>query len=93
MAELKHRLAQARQALYIYYTAPQELSFKSLRTGFGIFAIGLAITLYSNAYLTPSLKQEICVLIGLIICGVGFLFAMRAYVRIVISRIVLFFSK
>jgi hypothetical membrane protein len=92
MAELRRRLKQAREALYIYYSAPQEQSFKTLRNGFVVFGIGLAITLFSNAYLEATAKQELLVLSGLIICGIGFFIAMRAYMRLVISRIVLFFS-
>lgn len=92
MADLKQRLRQARRALYIYYTAPQELSFRSLRNGFVVFGVGLALILFSNTYLEPSLHQELQILAGLVICGIGFLISMRAYVRLVISRVVLFFS-
>lgn len=80
-------------ALYKHYTAPQLVQFKSLRNGFILFAFGLAAVLIANNQLESSLQQELIVLFGLIIGGLGFVLAMMAYVRIVISRIVSFLNK
>lgn len=75
-----------------HYTAPQLPMFKRLRNGFVIFALGLICIFVANVRLSPSLQQEVVVLIGLSLCGIGFIVAMLAYIRIVISRIVSFFS-
>ena len=86
-------LKLCRTALYKHYTAPLAAQFKSLRTGFIVFAVGLATVLISNSSLTPSLEQELAVGLGLIVGGIGFVLAMMAYIRIVISRIIIFISK
>ena len=86
-------LALWRTALYHHYTAPIQVQFKSLKFGFIFFAIGLGSILFANASMPPSLKQELIVAFGLIIGGLGFFLAMKAYIRIVISRLVIFFQK
>lgn len=93
ITDINSKLIRVRRAVLAYYTAPQAQQFKSLRNGFVLFAMGLATVLITNSSIPPSLEQEIVILLGLILGGIGFLLAIRAYVRIVISRIVAFFSK
>lgn len=92
-ARTKSKLSTLRSALYLHYSAPLATQFKSLRNGFILFGFGLAVILIANTSLEPSLQQELVVLAGLIIGGLGFLIAMKTYIRIVISRLVIFFSK
>lgn len=92
-APVSKKLRLWRLALYKHYTAPQKTLFKALRNGFVLFAFGLATVLIANYELEASLTQEFVVLLGLIIGGLGFLLAMMAYIRIVISRIVMFLDK
>ena len=82
-----------RLALKSHYTAPLEKSFKQFRTGVILFGVGLAIIFVANTNVEPSAKQEIYILLGLILTGSGFIIAMLAQIRMLISRIVIFFEK
>jgi len=86
-------LAQLKATLYAHYSSPQQPTFKTLRNGFIYFAVGLLAIYIANTNIPPSLQQELLTLAGLVACGAGFLIAMTAYIRLVISRFVLFFSK
>lgn len=80
-------------ALWRYYSAPQLSLFFNLRNGFIYFAVGLVSVYMANINMPPSLTQECIVLAGILFCALGFFIAMKAYIRIVISRFVLFFSR
>lgn len=81
------------QALITHYTAPWEQTFKQFRLGVITFGLGLALIFIAHNQLPPSLKQELIVLLGLIIVGLGFFIAMLAQVRLLISRILAFIWK
>ena len=80
-------------ALLIHYSAPQQLIFRQFRNGAIYFAVGLGTVLMANAYLPPSVKQEWIVLFGLIMGGCGFVMAMLAQMRLLISRVVQFYRR
>jgi hypothetical protein len=79
--------------LYDYYTAPQHETYKRLRNGFIYFSVGLITIYIASTAIEPSLKQELFVLAGMLLGGLGFFIAILAYIRIVISRILSFFKK
>lgn len=68
-------------------------TFRRFRNGLIYFTVGLMIIYMGQQTLTPSLKQEWITLAGLVLATVGFLMAMLAHIRMVISRIVRFFRK
>lgn len=84
---------QSKAVLYRHYSAPQIQIFKTLRTGFIVFFSGLVTLYIANTNIAPSLRQEILTLLGILACGIGFLVAITAYIRLVISRIVIFFTR
>jgi len=86
-------LAKAKTALLAHYTSPQLTTFKTLRNGFIYFAVGLVAIYIANTQIPASINQELLTLAGLIACGAGFIIAMTAYIRLVISRFIIFFSK
>jgi len=83
---IKHLLTE-------HYSAPLNKSFRQFRAGAIFFAVGLIIIYLATTVLTPSAKQELIVLAGLLIASAGFITAMLAHIRMVISRIIRFFSK
>ncbi len=76
-----------------HYSAPLAKTFKQFRSGAIFFAVGLIIIYLANTTLPPSAKQEIIVLCGLIIAACGFVVAMLAHIRMLISRALAFFQK
>lgn len=74
-----------------HYSSPLSLSFKQFKLGAMLFFLGFVLIYMANTLYQPSLRQELFFLIGLIIGGLGFLIAMLAQVRMLISRMVLFF--
>ncbi len=80
-------------ALRLHYTAPLTKSFKQFRLGLGLFFLGLVLIYIAHQLWPPSLAQESITLAGLVLVGVGFLLAMLAQMRMVISRILVFFLK
>jgi len=86
-------LSTWKRALFIYYSAPQEQTFRKFRNGAIFFAVGLIIIYLASTTLEDSAKQELVVLFGLAITCVGFIAAMLAYIRIVIGRILVFINK
>lgn len=85
------RLHQMKQALLLHYSAPLAVTFRQFRNGAIYFAVGLATVLFANAYMPPSVQQEWLVLGGLVLGGYGFVLAMMAQMRLMISRLVQFF--
>lgn len=85
------RLRQFKQALLSHYSAPLSTSFRQFRSGAIYFAVGLGMILMANASMAPSAKQEWVVLAGLLLGGCGFIIAMMAQMRMLISRLVQFF--
>ncbi|BCD97471.1 hypothetical protein [Marinagarivorans cellulosilyticus] len=81
------------QALIVHYSADPKLIFKQFRLGVIGFAIGLGLIIVANNNMPASIEQELCVLAGLIIGGVGFIVAMLAQMRLMIGRFVRFYSQ
>ncbi|MFL0809819.1 MAG: hypothetical protein K6L76_05340 [Agarilytica sp.] len=69
-----------------------KVSFKKFRDGLIYFTVGFIIIYLARNTLEASLKQELIVLFGLVMIGIGFLMAMLAQTRMVISRILHFFD-
>ncbi|WP_245792097.1 hypothetical protein [Teredinibacter waterburyi] len=90
---LQSKWALIKQALYLHYHAPQQLMFKQFRNGAIFFAVGVIIVYLANTTVEPSVKQEWLVLAGLIMAGAGFVVAILAHVRLIISRLVKFIDK
>jgi len=80
-------------ALKAHYQAPLEHSFRRFRNGIIYFTVGFIVVYLAQTNLAPSLKQELITLAGLIMIAIGFFIAMMAQVRMIISRIILFFNK
>lgn len=87
------KLALWREALKQHYSAPLEVSFKQFRLGAMLFFFGLVLVYIAINNVAPSLIQEIITLIGLMITGLGFVIAMLAQIRMIISRIVTLFLE
>lgn len=93
MANLTAARKRLLEGLYQHYTAPLSVMFKQFRDGAIYFGVGLMAVLMANAYMAPSLSQELVVLGGLIVGGLGFMMAMLAQVRMIIARIIRFARK
>ncbi|TQV85760.1 hypothetical protein FKG94_01960 [Exilibacterium tricleocarpae] len=66
--------------------------FRQFRNGAMVFFGGLAVV-YLASQMPASWQQEIVLLGGLALAGIGFVVAMLAQVRLVIGRIVQFMQK
>ncbi|NIB42046.1 hypothetical protein HBA55_20745 [Pseudomaricurvus alkylphenolicus] len=76
-----------------HYSAPLELSFRQFKLGAMLFFTGLVIVYLAHQQLPPSVTLEVVTLVGLLLVGVGFLLAMLAQIRMLISRILNFFRS
>ncbi len=81
-----------RQRLYQHYTANSRQVFQQFKLGSMLFFLGLVVIYSAHNLLSESLTQEIIVLLGLGILGLGFLIAMMAQVRSIIGRFLNFFN-
>lgn len=75
-----------------HYSAPLSISFKQFKLGAMLFFFGFVLIYMANTLYQPSTRQEIFFLIGLVIGGLGFIIAMMAQLRMLISRILNFFQ-
>lgn len=82
-----------KQRLLHHYTAPLEVSFRQFRLGLSFFFCGLVIIYGASQLLEPSMQQELVVLLGLLVGGCGFVIAILAQARMMISRMWRFFSE
>lgn len=80
------------QRLKQHYSAPLSQSFKQFKLGAMMFFLGGVLIYASSSAMPPSTQQELLLLTGLLTGGMGFLIAMMAQVRMMISRLVKFFS-
>lgn len=80
-----------REGLLAHYSAPLTIPLRQFRNGAIYFAVGLGTVMMANQHMTPSVQQEWVVLGGLILGGCGFIMAMLAQMRLMISRLVQFF--
>ncbi len=79
-------------ALKEYCKAPLKQTFTQFRWGVVIFFIGMVVIYAASQALTPSLTQELVTLAGLIIIAIGFITAIMAQMRMLISRILNLFD-
>ena len=82
-------LKRYKQALLAHYSAPLGRVFRQFRNGAMVFFAGLA-AVYLSTHMPASAKSEWVLLGGLVLVGIGFITAMLAQVRMVISRILRF---
>lgn len=80
------------QRLKQHYSAPLAKSFQQFKLGAMLFFFGGMLVYVSAAAMTPSTRQEVVLFSGLVVGGLGFLIAMMAQVRMMISRLVKFFN-
>lgn len=78
------------QALVKHYTAPMRETFKQFRLGFAFFLVGGVMIYGAQQLLPPSLAQEVWTLLGMVIGLTGFILALMAQMRLLISRIINF---
>lgn len=88
-----YKLQQLKNALITHYSVPLSVPFRQFRNGTIYFGVGLAMVLMANTYMSPSILQEGVVLAGLVLGGCGFILAMMAQVRLLISRIIQFYQR
>ncbi|MGS2717941.1 hypothetical protein ACVBE9_07205 [Eionea flava] len=81
------------KALYRYYMTPASAVFPRFKLGAVIFFWGLIVMYSGSQLLSPSLTQELVILLGLVLLGVGFLIALLAQIRMLIGRILRFFTR
>ena len=74
-----------------HFQAPLVLAFAQFKLGAMVFFFGLVLVYMAQQLLQPSLRQELFMLLGLGLAGVGFIIAMAAHVRMLISRLTAFF--
>lgn len=82
-----------RNAIRAYYFVPLEVSFRQFRAGLIYFATGFGTVLMANAYMEPSLQQELLVLAGVILGGCGFVLALLGQSRLLVGRLLRFWLK
>lgn len=81
---------QTKAALKQHYSAPLSDTFQHFRLGAACFFCGSVIIWIALQSLPSSALQEAVLLLGLLVAGGGFLVAMLAQMRHIISRFVRF---
>lgn len=82
-----------RKTIRAYYSAPIEVAFRQFRAGLIFFATGFGAILMANAYMEPSVQQELIVLGGIILGGYGFILALLGQSRFLVGRLLRFWQK
>lgn len=82
-----------RQALKHHYTGTLEQGFRQFRQGVSFFFLGMVGLYIGQSLFEPSLTQELVVLASLLVGGAGFIWAMMAHLRMLIGRLIRFFSR
>lgn len=93
MTFLKTALKSCKKSLRDYYLVPLEVSFRQFRAGLIYFAVGFGTVLMANAYMEPSLRQELIVLGGVVLGGIGFICALVGQSRLLVGRLLRFWLK
>lgn len=93
--QLSQRLSwqNIRALLINHYSAPLQTVFRQFRSGVIFFAVGLMTIYLANTAMEPSATQELVILGALVMVAGGFIVAMLAQVRLVISRLLQFWQK
>ena len=86
------QLLALKNRLYQHYSAPLMAYFAQFKLGSMLFFFGLVLVYMTQQLVEDSLRQEIFSVVGLIIAAIGFLIAMSAHVRMLISRLLHFFK-
>lgn len=86
-------LSQIKQLLKNHYSVPLKQVFKTFRLGLALFFVGLVIVYMAYQTMPESLLQEVVMLIGLLVLGIGFLMGMLAQIRMLIIRIMGFIKE
>ena len=81
------------RALKSHYTGSLEQGFRQFRLGVSLFFLGMVGLYIANTLLEPSLEQELVVLVSLLVGGAGFIWAMMAHLRMLIGRLIRFFTR
>jgi len=82
-----------KKALLTHYTAPMKSTFQQFRLGVVLFFLGLVCIYIATQLWPPSMGQELIIAVGLMCAGTGFIYALLAQTRMLISRFVVFFTK
>ncbi|AFU98294.1 hypothetical protein [Simiduia agarivorans] len=85
----KHPLA----ALKAHYQAPLLVAFAQFKLGAMLFFFGLVLVYMASQLMADSFEQELAMAVGLICAAIGFVMAMAAHLRMVISRLWAFFTQ
>lgn len=78
------------KAIKAYYFVPLEIPFRQFRAGLIYFGVGFGTVLMANAYMEESLAQELVVLGGLLLGGIGFVLALIGQSRLLVGRLLRF---
>lgn len=92
---MRHKLfnkANIKAALKEHYSAPLEKTFTQFRLGSACFFCGGVVIWIALSSIAPSVQQESVLLLGVTLAGAGFIMAMLAQIRHIISRFVRFWS-
>jgi hypothetical protein len=91
--EHRKRLTRRRQwrSVWRFANAPWEQSFRQFKRGAVTFGCGLALLMYTNAAIAPSITQELVALLALCLVAVGFVVAITAHLRMLLARLLYFF--
>lgn len=82
-----------KQRLKNHYTGGLGKGFQQFRMGVSLFFVGAVMLYLANQMLSPSLVQELAVLGALTVGGAGFVWAMMAHLRMLIGRLIHFFTR
>lgn len=82
-----------RKTIRAYYSAPIDVAFRQFRAGLIFFATGFGSILMANAYMEPSVQQELIVLGGMVLGGYGFVLALLGQSRFLVGRLMRFWQK
>ncbi|MBB3167830.1 hypothetical protein [Simiduia aestuariiviva] len=74
-----------------HYQAPLSQAFAQFKLGAMVFFVGMVLVYMAQQLIDPSLRQEAFTLAGLLLAGLGFIMAMGAHLRMLISRLWHFF--
>jgi len=77
--------------LKAHYTAPMRQSFQQFKLGAMLFFTGFVGLYIAQTAVSDSLQQELLALGGIVMAGLGFLIAMLAQIRMLISRLLNFY--
>jgi len=77
--------------LKAHYTAPMKQCFQQFKLGAMLFFTGLVGLYIAQTSMQDSLQQELLALGGVTMAGLGFLIAMLAQIRMLISRLLNFY--